>query len=62
MLFNPKSSAYTELFAVSEEAPPPTMVQSVPMAKQAVLLMVRYEPWMRGLIHHFEHTSYGTDN
>lgn len=40
MLFDPKTSAYRELFAVSPEAPPPTMVQAVPMVNQAVLLMV----------------------
>ena len=40
MLFDPSTSAYTELFAVSPEAPPPTMVQAVPSVKQAVLLMV----------------------
>ncbi|BDA48080.1 Transforming growth factor-beta receptor-associated protein [Coccomyxa sp. Obi] len=39
MLFDPTTSAYTELFAVSPEAPPPTMVQAVPSVNQAVLLM-----------------------
>lgn len=40
MLFDPITSEYTELFAVSPEAPPPTMVQAVPSVNQAVLLMV----------------------
>lgn len=40
MLFDPITTAYSELFAVSPEAPPPTMVQAVPSANQAVLLMV----------------------
>lgn len=40
MLFDPTTSVYTELFAVSPEAPPPTMVQAVPSVNQAVLLMV----------------------
>lgn len=58
MLFNPKSGAYTELFVVSEEAPPPTMVQSVPSANQAVLLMVRFlasEPSKPSCVDHITH-------
>lgn len=41
MLFDPITAAYSELFAVSPEAPPPTMVQAIPSVNQAVLLMVR---------------------
>ena len=41
VLFNPRTKACTELFSVSPEAPPPTMVQSVPSADEAILLMVR---------------------
>ena len=40
MLFAPSSGAYTELFAVSAEAPPPTMVLAIPAANAALLLMV----------------------
>ena len=40
MLFAPGSGAYTELFAVSAEAPPPTMVLAIPAASAALLLMV----------------------
>ena len=42
VLFNPRTKACTELFSVSPEAPPPTMVQSVPSADEAILLMVRH--------------------
>lgn len=42
VLFEPRTKACTELFSVSPEAPPPTMVQSVPSADEAVLLMVRF--------------------
>ncbi len=42
VLFNPQTKACTELFSVSPEAPPPTMVQSVPSADEAILLMVRH--------------------
>ena len=42
VLFNPRTKACTELFSVSPEAPPPTMVQSVPSADEAILLMVHF--------------------
>ena len=42
VLFNPRTKACTELFSVSTEAPPPTMVQAVPAADEAILLMVRH--------------------
>lgn len=42
VLFNPRTKACTELFSVSPEAPPPTMVQAVPAADEAILLMVRH--------------------
>jgi hypothetical protein len=42
MLFSPAAGgAYQELFAVSAEAPPPTMVQAIPSAHLALLLMVQ---------------------
>ena len=41
VLFNPRTKACTELFSVSPEAPPPTMVQAAPAADEAILLMVR---------------------
>lgn len=41
VLFDPRTKACTELFSVSPEAPPPTMVQAVPSADEAILLMVR---------------------
>ena len=41
VLFNPRTRACTELFSVSPEAPPPTMVQAAPAADEAILLMVR---------------------
>ena len=44
MLFTPASGAYQELFAVSAEAPPPTMVQAIPTAHLALLLMVCAPP------------------
>ena len=42
VLFNPRTRACTELFSVSPEAPPPTMVQAAPAADEAILLMVRH--------------------
>ena len=42
VLFNPRTKACTELFSVSPEAPPPTMVQAAPAADEAILLMVRH--------------------
>lgn len=42
VLFSPRTKACTELFSVSPAAPPPTMVQSVPSADEAILLMVRH--------------------
>ena len=41
VLFNPRTKACTELFSVSPEAPPPTMLQAAPAADEAILLMVR---------------------
>ncbi|KAK9839815.1 hypothetical protein WJX81_003522 [Elliptochloris bilobata] len=39
MLLDPASGAYVQLFALPEEAPPPTLVQAIPGADLAVLLM-----------------------
>ncbi len=41
MLLDPASGAYVQLFALPEEAPPPTLVQAIPSADLAVLLMAR---------------------
>ena len=41
MLLDPASGAYVQLFALPEEAPPPTLVQAIPGADLALLLMAR---------------------
>ena len=40
MLLDLASGAYVQLFALPEEAPPPTLVQAIPGADLALLLMV----------------------
>ena len=50
MLFSPGSGAYTELFAVSAEAPPPTMVLAIPAANAALLLMVLLVSLLRTIL------------
>jgi hypothetical protein len=44
MLLDPASGGYAQLFALPEEAPPPTLVAAIPGADQAVLLMARPSP------------------
>ncbi len=56
VLFNPRTKACTELFSVSPEAPPPTMVQSVPSADEAILLMVRHDHHVMPMSYHFSKT------
>jgi len=40
MLLHPSQGTSTQLFALAEDAPSPTLVQSIPSANLAVLLMV----------------------
>ncbi len=44
MLLQPTQGTSTQLFALAEDAPSPTLVQSIPSANLAVLLMVVFRP------------------
>ena len=44
MLLQPTQGTSTQLFALAEDAPSPTLVQSIPSANLAVLLMVLFCP------------------
>ena len=46
-LLHPTQGTSTQLFTLAEDAPSPTLVQSIPSANLAVLLMVRLGPAFR---------------
>lgn len=43
MLLHPTQGTSTQLFTLAEDAPSPTLVQSIPSANLAVLLMVHLQ-------------------